>query len=355
MMVLWKLFIASLKMYSRQREALIWNILLPLFMIVLFAFVDFGGLGKIELGIVNQSGENAQWLLDSLKHVQTLSIVEGTREEELNFLKLGDRDVVLLIPPESSGARHGELSLFTNDGKPQEGQLAALIVQRVCDDVALKSVDENSRANVSVQQVQSRNLTYIDRLIPGILAMSIMQTGIFGVAFGFVGLKKRGILRRLWVTPINPNDFIIAQVATRLIVLVIQIVIMIGCGIIFFDLHFIGSFLDLFLVGILGGIVFLAIGFAISGISKSEDQVAPIANLITLPMILLGGVFFSRSNLPGIVHTITDVFPLTYLADGLRTIAIDGATLGDIIPQLVGLLAWSIVSILLAVKMFRWE
>jgi len=108
-------------------------------------------------------------------------------------------------------------------------------------------------------------------------------------------------------------------------------------------------------VGLLGGVIFLAIGFALSGVSKSEDQVAPLANIITLPMMFLSGVFFSRSNLPGIAHTITDFFPLTYLADGLRTIAIDGATLGEVWQQVVGLTVWSIISVALAVKAFRWE
>ncbi|MTW25859.1 ABC transporter permease, partial [Streptococcus pneumoniae] len=83
---------------------------------------------------------------------------------------------------------------------------------------------------------------------------------------------------------------------------------------------------NMIIVGLLGGVVFLSIGFALSGISKSEDQVAPLANIITLPMMMLSGVFFSRSSLPGFAHVVTDFFPLTYLADGLRSIAIEGAT-----------------------------
>jgi ABC-2 type transport system permease protein len=203
--------------------------------------------------------------------------------------------------------------------------------------------------------VKSRNLTYIDFLLPGVLSMSIMQMGIFGVAFGCVQLKKRGILRRLWVTPIRPSDFILGQVAMRLVVVMVQICIIIGVGVFFFDLHFLGNFLELFLVGLMGGVVFLSIGFALAGISKSEDQVAPLANVISLPMMLLSGIFFSRNNLPGVIHTITDFFPLTYLADAMRSIAIDGASLSQVGPQLLGLGIWSVISCTIAVKMFRWE
>jgi ABC-2 type transport system permease protein len=134
-----------------------------------------------------------------------------------------------------------------------------------------------------------------------------------------------------------------------------QVLIMVGAGVLFFHLHFIGSLFNMIIVGLLGGVVFLSIGFALSGISKSEDQVAPLANIITLPMLMLSGVFFSRSNLPGFAHVVTDFFPLTYLADGLRRIAIEGATLADVFPQLLGLSVWSVITLFIAVKAFRWE
>jgi len=139
------------------------------------------------------------------------------------------------------------------------------------------------------------------------------------------------------------------------VILMLQVLIMIGAGVWVFNLHFIGSIFNMMIVGILGGVIFLSIGFALSGISKSEDQVAPLANLVSLPMMLLSGVFFSRSSLPGFAHVITDFFPLTYLADGLRAIAIEGAGLGDLVPQLIGLAVWCVVMIFIAIKAFRWE
>jgi ABC-2 type transport system permease protein len=151
------------------------------------------------------------------------------------------------------------------------------------------------------------------------------------------------------------GDFIVAQVGTRLLLLMTQVLIMVGAGVLFFHLHFIGSLFNMMIVGVLGGIVFLSIGFALSGISKSEDQVAPLANIITLPMLMLSGVFFSRANLPGFAHVITNFFPLTYLADGLRNIAIEGATLAEVSPQLIGLAVWSVITLFIAIKAFRWE
>jgi ABC-2 type transport system permease protein len=200
-----------------------------------------------------------------------------------------------------------------------------------------------------------RNLTYVDFLLPGVLSMSIMQLGIFGVAFSFVTLKRRGILRRLKVTPLQPKEFITAQVVSRLIVVIAQIALMLIFGVFVLKLHFLGNALLLLGVALLGSTVFLALGFAIAGIARSEDQVPPMANAITLPMLLLSGVFFSRSNLPELVRLITSVLPLTHLADAMRAVAIDGAGVVDILPQLIGLGIWAPVSIGLAVWLFRWE
>ena len=129
------------------------------------------------------------------------------------------------------------------------------------------------------------------------------------------------------MTPMKPQDFIAAQVAMRLIVLLAQIVVLVGVGILFFDLQFMGRLLDLFAMGLLGGAVFLAIGFFLAGIARTEDQVVPLANVVSLPMMLLSGVFFSRANLPEPVRVVTEFFPLTYLADGMRSIVLEGSTL----------------------------
>jgi ABC-2 type transport system permease protein len=351
----WKIFVASLKMFSRQREAIIWTLLLPIFMITIFGFVKFDGMGRLGLGIVNEAGEQSATLIESLKAVKTLKIKEGERGHELVELEKGERDMVLIISSDFDPVSHGLLTVYFNDARPQEAQLGQLLLQRVLDEFTFVQHPLPNRLMLRPVPVNSRNLTYIDFLLPGVLSMSIMQMGIFGVAFGFVQLKKRGILRRLWVTPIKPSDFILGQVAMRLVVVMAQICIIIGVGVLFFDLHFLGNFLELFLVGLMGGIVFLSIGFALAGISKSEDQVAPLANVISLPMMLLSGIFFSRSNLPGVIHTITDFFPLTYLADAMRSIAIDGASLYQVGPQLLGLGIWSVISCTIAVKMFRWE
>ncbi len=347
-----KLILSSLKMFMRQREAILWSLVLPLFMVFLFSFVKFDGVGHVSLGLVNHSQDTT--LVSMLRQIQMLKISSGAEGEELARLQKGERALVLVIPASFQARGNDALTLYLNAEKVQEAQAGKMIVQRALDEMIFQQ-NHLPRHALHVESVNSRNLSYIDFLLPGILAMSIMQGGVFGVAFSFVILKKRGILRRLLVTPMPTSDFIVAQVLSRLLILMLQVLIMVGAGILFFDLHFVGSLFNMVVVGLLGGVVFLSIGFALSGVSKSEDQVAPLANLITLPMMMLSGVFFSRTNLPGFAHVITDFFPLTYLADGLRAIAIEGAALPDLYPQLLGLAAWAMVTLFIAVKAFRWE
>jgi ABC-2 type transport system permease protein len=354
MRVRWQLTIASFKMYFRQREAIIWSFILPLLIVTVFAFVRFDTLGSIRLGVVDESGSGAD-LLAALTQVETFRIEEGTRESELAELKKGERDMVLFITPAIASGDSGTVLVYTNQGRVQQSQIGLLVLQRFLDERLLQRNPLPGRIIVRSQPIQSRNLTYIDFLLPGVLSMSIMQMGVFGVAFGFVSLKKRGILRRLSVTPISPADFIIAQVVTRVAVLMLQIVVMVMAGMLFLHFHFVGNLFSMFLIGMLGAFVFLSIGFAIAGISRSEDQVAPLANIITLPLLFLSGIFFSRSDLPRFLQRVTDFFPLTHIADAMRAVAVDGATLVDVGPQLLGLVIWSVLTFILAVKLFRWE
>ena len=349
-----KLLGACLKMFFREREAVFWTLFFPIFMIVMFGFVRFDSFGRVETGVVNLSGAGNPEIIQPLKKIETIRIHEGTKDSELKALEKGQRDLVVVIPESYDPVAGARIDAYLNDAKPQEARLGAMLIQQTLDQHVLENAHAN-RTVVEAKSVRGRKLTYMDFLVPGVLAMSIMQTGIFSVAFVFVDLKKRGILRRIRVTPINPNDFIAAHVITRLIVLMMQMVLMVGIGMIFFDLHFTGNLFNVFLVGTLGAVVFLGMGFAVAGVSKSEDQVAPLANMIVFPMMLLSGIFFSRSNLPGFVYAITNFFPLTYLADAMRSIAIDGSSLHGVIKEIIGLAVWAVFSCILAVKMFRWE
>jgi len=240
-------------------------------------------------------------------------------------------------------------------GRPRESQVAQAIIRQILDDMTFTVTGAPRKFSLASRAVVTRNLRYVDFLMPGIVAMAIMQMGLFSVAFAFVQLKSRGILRRLMATPVHPVSFLFSQVFTRLTVSILQTLVLIGTAFIFFDVKIAGNLAAILLLALIGGAVFVSMGFAISGWAKSDEVAAPLANVIALPMMFLSGVFFPRDAMPGAIQKITDFLPLTYLADAMRNIAVDGEVLWSQWPNLIGLGVWLAISFLVAVRLFRWE
>jgi ABC-2 type transport system permease protein len=354
----WTLTVASLKMWFRDRQALFWSLFLPLLLMVIFGILDFGSLGRIDLGLIDHADNQAsQRLVAALEGLDAFNISRGgTEESERQALADGDRNLVIIIPATfdpSSGPV--VVQVLYNEGTPRESQIGQAILRQVLDDLTFTLTDASRLFVIDAQPVDSRNLRFIDFLMPGIVAMAIMQMGLFSVAFAFVQLKKQGILRRLLATPIQPASFLFAQVFTRLMVSILQTLVLIGVAVWFFDVHLVGNILAILLLALIGGAVFISIGFAISGWAKSEEVAAPIANVVALPMMFLSGVFFPREAMPEALVRITDYLPLTFLAEALRNVAINGATLWSQWLNLAGLAAWLALSFVLAVRLFRWE
>jgi ABC-2 type transport system permease protein len=182
-----------------------------------------------------------------------------------------------------------------------------------------------------------------------------MQMSVFSVAFVFTQYKEKGVLKRLLATPMQPFQFVVANVITRLLVSLAQGAVFIIIGVLLFKVHIVGSYWLIALCILLGALMFLGLGFTISGLSKTVDSVPAIANLIVFPMLFLGGTFFSISNMPGWLQVIAKILPLTYLSGALRDVMTKGAGFGDIIFNLGIMLAWAIVLIFLATVTFSFQ
>src|SRR5918992_811264 len=237
--VLWALFIASGKMFIRNRAAVFFSLFLPLIIMLIFGVLNFEGRTEIALGVVDEADNEASGTLrDRLAEYEYFTLIEGDRAGELAELEEGDRDYVLVIPEGWSVP-----APFAPGGGGGSGGFAAPL---------------------SFESVESRDLGYIDFLVPGIVGMTIMQLGLFGVAFGFVQLKRTGALRRLFATPTSPAYFLSAQVASRLVLGYVQVVILVGIGI-WFGLQMFGSWLVLAVIIGLALLIFLAVRFRVAG------------------------------------------------------------------------------------------
>ncbi len=347
----------SIKMWSRDRAAMFWTFFLPLVIMVIFGLLNFGELGKVDVGIVDHADNDAsKAFVDGLSGIDALRIAHGTAADERTALADGKRDLVIVLPEGLAAAPGGSRIVAWYHGSRQtEARLGLTVMQSAVDELNFAITGAERVVTLTEEAVEARDLGYIDFLMPGVIGMAIMQLGLFSVAFSFVTMKREGVLRRLLATPLEPTSLLIAQVITRLIVVVIQTVILAAVAVFLFGAEFAGNFFAVLLAAAMGGAVFLAMGFAVSGWARTEQQAAPLANIVSLPMMFLSGVFFSRDVLPGILQRITDFLPLTYLVEAIRGMTVEGDTILMQWPNFLGLAVWLVVAFIIANRTFRWE
>ena len=358
----WALFMASVKMFVRNRAAVFFSLFLPLIIMLIFGVLNFEGSTTISLGVVDEAQTDASAaLIEELGEYEYLEITEGSRDQEMAALAEGDRGFVLVIPPDYEPALGAETGLvaYESSADPSQAQVAQGLLQQAVAGAMAASLGGSApptafQPPVAFESVESRDLGYIDFLVPGIVGMTVMQLGLFGVAFGFVQLKRTGALRRLFATPTSPSYFLSAQVGSRMVLGYVQVAILIGIGI-WFGLQMFGSWLVLAVIVGLALLIFLGMGFGVAGWAKNEDQAAPVANLISLPMLFLSGVFFPRDAMPEFLQGVTQYLPLTYVNEALRGVINDGAGMADLGPQLLGMAVWGAITFVIAVRLFKWE
>ncbi len=327
-----------------------------------FGFLSKGGATTIKLDVTDYAQTQlSQNFLKALQNVSVFKVQQVSENQAGSDLGKGNIDLEVVIPKNfgQAGAagqpKPASIKTYYNQANPANGQIGNLIITQIVDGINSQISDVPQIVSVQSTGVQTNNLGYFDFILPGILAMIIMQSGLFAVAFAFVSFKASGALRRIQATPVHPRNFIIAQAITRLVMTLITVAILIGFGVKFFSFHMLGSYWDFTLVAILGILIFLGFGFAIAGYAKDENQVAPLANVIQLPMLLLSGIFFPRDDFPHWLQTVTNYFPLTYLSDAMRHIANEGLHLTQIMPDLLGLIIWCVIVFVIAINLFRWE
>jgi ABC-2 type transport system permease protein len=360
--LIYSLTIASMKMYFRNTTGVFFTLFIPLVLVSVFGLLSNGsGNGSIKVDITDYSHTQlSQGYLDAIKKISVFKVTEVDESKARDDLGKGKIDLQVVIPQgfgeiTATGVRPSQVQTYYNQGKPGGGQSASLILGQVATEFNNQFTHAPIVIGLKSEGIQTNNLGYIDFILPGIMAMTIMQLGIFTVAFAFISMKSSGALRRIQAAPIKPGNFLVAQSITRYVIGIAQIALLTIIGMTFFHLHLLGSAWSLFVVVTLGIVVFLAMGFIIAGAAKDENQAAPLANVIQLPQLFLAGIFFPRDDFPHWLKIITDFLPLTFLADGMRLIFNEGATLWAIRGDLLGLVVWGIIAYILADRLFSWE
>ncbi len=364
------LTVASLKMYFRNKQGLFWALFFPLLIMIIFGIMNFDRYNSPDVGVYDGANNDASRLLiQALRgsdEQELLNVTVSSLEDIHDELEFGSSRAAIEIPANyGASGQFAEIKVTYDERFPQERAVVSTILGQVTDAVfkEIAQVPDEYRVEnaigISESIVVGQGQGFKAWLIPGIAAMAIMQTGLFTVVFTLVRFKSQGVLRRLKATPIGASHFLAGQLTTKAIVVVLQTYVLVIVGALVLGVSVgngrIGAWFDLTILALLGGALFIALGLAVSGWAKNEETAAPIANIITMPMMFLSGVFFPLSVMPDWLTRWSQYLPLTYLADGMRAITVEGASITTLGSELVGLGVWIVISFAIATKLFRWE
>jgi ABC-2 type transport system permease protein len=343
---------ANLKMNVRNRTALFWNLVFPALFIILFGsiFSDTDGV-SLTIGVTGTPSQLMDSTVAAMQTDDAIKVKQGTQEEELKKLDDGDRDAVVVFGPPADGTSQPAVTIYYDDSQGPTSKVAVNVVNQYIFAVT----QTESPITVTTQPVNSTSLSYIDFLVPGIIAMSLMNSGVIGLSTAFVIYRERGILRRIKVTPFHLTSFVLARIISQLIIALAQTAILIGMAMALFGLNIEGNMALIVLEVLIGALAFLAIGFAIAGVSKNVETAAAVGNLVTFPMLFLSGVFFGIESAPNWLQPITRILPLSYLVDALRDTMSRGKGLTTVWTDLLVLVATFAIGMAIAVRFFRWD
>jgi ABC-type multidrug transport system permease subunit len=195
---------------------------------------------------------------------------------------------------------------------------------------------------------------YIDFLIPGLLGMNLMNSGMWGIGFALVDMRQRKLLKRFVATPMRRSDFLLALTGSRLVLMVIEIGLLLGLGVLVFHMRVLGSLFTIVLLAAVGSVSFGGLGLLTASRAQKIESVSGLMNLVMMPMWIFSGVFFSSERFPPMLQPFIKVLPLTALNDALRATILQGASLAAQSGRLLVLVLWGGLSFLLALRWFRW-
>lgn len=355
----------DVKRLFRDKVAIFFVFAFPLIFLIIFGSI-FNSNNEVSfrVGLLNES--KTEFSKQFSKQIQDNSVFKvdekvtsiDTAKEKMNR---GQLDATIILPSNfgdmsEAGYPAGQARILYDKSNETAGQTLSSLMEVMFQGINAEFVKPAAEPfTVKAESTATKGLTQFDYTFAGILGFTLLSLGIFGPTTVFPRLKQRGVLRRYHTTPIKVWQYFAANVASNGIVGLIALAIMLTVAITVFDLNMRGNYFNLVLVVLLGTILMFGIGLALGGWAKNENQAAPLAQLVVLPMMFLSGVFFPTFLMPELLQNITKFIPLTPVVDSVRMVITENASLLDIGPQLAIIIGWTVVIYAIAFKVFRWE
>jgi ABC-2 type transport system permease protein len=376
---MFKLFIAIIKMTYRNKQALFWSFAFPLMFIIIFGLFDFSKMGNASYLVVDQANSAlSNDFLSGLSEIEFLKRVtnnSSTVDDALASLKKGDVQFVISIPEsftmpaapavEAKPAtaqqiptalpKPGTITVYYDESNVTSNQIILSVIDKFFDKMNISAAQAPTIFSYTTQNVQTKSIKYLDIIMTGILGMAIMTSTVIGLSTAIAQYREQRLLKRLSATPLKIRDFLMAEVLAHLVLTVAQVTLIILFSRLVFHVHVYGSYLILYIISIIGGLIFLNIGFAVGGYAKSIQTAASVSQVVTMPMMFLSGTFFSVETLPVFLQKVVQFLPLTPMISAIRKVSVEAAGWHDIQVPLLYMLGWVAVSFLIAWRSFRFK
>ena len=330
--------------FLREKEAVFWVFIFPVLM-------------TFALGVAfrNTAPEKTPVAIEATADAKANEVAQLlTASPEIS--------ATVLSPTEAAQAlRSGRVSIVVrpaNDSfeyrfDPTRPESSA--ARRIVDDVLQRGQGRADVVKVAEDKITEPGARYVDFLVPGLIGMNLMGSGLWGLGFTVVIARSRKILKRFAATPMRRSHYLFSFMLSRLVFLVVEVAAIIAFAWLVFDFTVRGSWLSLTLITMLGGFTFSGLGLLVAARPTTIEGVSGLMNLIMLPMWLLSGTFFSSERFPQVLQPFIKALPLTALNNVLRSVMNEGAALSSNWIPISVLLAWCVVSFVVALKIFKWQ
>jgi ABC-2 type transport system permease protein len=323
--------------FVRDRGSMSWNLILPVALMFGLSFIFSNERAEYTVGVL-QDGDvidvAAHPFLDT-RYIEFVAVSD--RSDSLRKVSRHQLDLLVDLGT--------EFQYWVNPDSPK-GYFV---------EFALLQADAAIGGRLSKSQVEGDAVRYVDWVLPGILGMNMMFSCLFGVGYVVVRYRKNGFLKRLRATPLRSIEFVIAQVGSRLLLILVFSTFIFAGTKFFLDIRVDGSYFLLLMILLIGAIALISLGLLIAARVTSEELAGGLLNMVTWPMMMLSGVWFSLEAASDWVLRIASIFPLTHILSAARAVMLDGAGIGEIMPQLAILITMSAVFLGLGALTFRWH
>ena len=340
-----QLTLVRFREFLREPEALFWVFIFP---VLLTAGLGIAFRNKPNdtavVAVVAGNGRTAPGAAELLAKSKNVAVRVMGLDSAIEALRAGKVALVAI----EDGA--GKVS-YRYDPARDESRTARLIA----DDALQHAAGRVEPVATSDEYVTERGSRYVDFLVPGLLGMNLLGSGVWGLGFALVDLRRKRLLKRLVATPMSRAQFFTSFLVSRLVVLSFEVIALVGFGVAAFHVPLRGSIWALFFIAVFGALSFSGLGLLVGTRAKTVEAVSGLANAIMLPMWVLSGTFFSASHFPDAMQPFVRALPLTAVNDALRANMLQGTPLSALWPQLGVIAFWIVLCYAVAMKLFRWK